>query len=56
MRLTLSILGAEVLSIEFARPQPDTERGDCTTYPVGFTPPHPVPDEAQPPGVEVTDA
>ena len=40
MRLTVRVLGREVLTIDTdhddRQSQPD--RGDCTTYPIGFTP------------------
>lgn len=37
MRLSICVLGTEVLVIETGMPQPHDDRGDCTTYPVGFT-------------------
>ena len=43
MRLTIRLLGVEVLHITVDDPDPAPDplpdRGDCTTYPVGFTGP-----------------
>lgn len=37
MRLVIRLLGAEVIAIETGPEAKDDGRGDCTTYPVGFT-------------------
>lgn len=42
MNLTIRTLGAEVLAIT-TETMPDDERGDCTTYPVGFATPTSLP-------------
>lgn len=40
MRLTIRILGIELIDLEItqpdAGPSPTQDPGDCTTYPVGF--------------------
>lgn len=40
VRLTIRVLGCEVLHIDTDRDdrQSQPDRGDCTTYPIGFTP------------------
>lgn len=37
MRLVVRLLGAEVFAIETESPSPDSDRGDSTSYPIGFT-------------------
>lgn len=37
-RLTIRLLGTEVLRIETGEAKADDGPGDCTTYPVGFAP------------------
>lgn len=37
MRLVIRLLGAEVFAIETESATPDSDRGDATAFPVGFT-------------------
>ena len=39
MRLTIRLLGVEVFHASTDKDDPLPERGDCTTYPIGFTGP-----------------
>lgn len=40
MRLVVRILGAEVFAVETESPSPDSEHGEATSFPVGFTQQH----------------
>lgn len=40
MRLSVTLLGLDLLSIEVTTDQSDDGPGDCTTMPVGFTASH----------------
>lgn len=49
MRLTIRLLGIEVFHVSTDKDEPDAERGDCTTYPIGFTAPPEAPALYDPP-------
>jgi len=39
MKINIRLLGTEVLHVEIGgADESDDQRGDCTTYPIGFTP------------------
>lgn len=48
MRISLTILGTEVFALSTEPAVECDEPGDCTTYPVGFTATHEIPDQAGP--------
>ena len=52
MRLTIRILGTEVLHITTEPDPTETGPGDCTTYPVGFVSRMPVPQDVELPDRE----
>ncbi len=52
MELYVRFLGLDLLSLhvttDASDPSPSDDLGECTTYPVGFTAAHAIPDEAGP--------
>lgn len=51
MRLSITLLGLDLFTVELettAAEVYDESPGDCTTYPIGFTAAHEIPDEAGP--------
>lgn len=54
MRLAITLLGLDLFTIELETAAAecyeavDDSPGDCTTYPIGFTAAHEIPDEAGP--------